>query len=92
VYIALIYLVVKLSYKLACNSEIYTQVVRGSKAVVEQSSHNGRKFVNACRKFTSRLNFILRHLNSVFMLRGRNFLRKGPLNRCPCLTINVCKF
>jgi len=35
VYIALIYLVVKLSSELIGNSGIYDQVVRGSKAVVE---------------------------------------------------------
>jgi hypothetical protein len=37
------------------------------------------------------LTFSVRHLNSVFMLRVRNFLHDGPLNRCACLTINVHK-
>jgi len=35
VYIAPIYLVVKLSYELIGNSGIYARVARGSKAVVE---------------------------------------------------------
>jgi hypothetical protein len=33
----------------------------------------------------------VRQLNAVFVLRVRNFLRDGPLNRCACLTINVYK-
>jgi hypothetical protein len=36
------------------------------------------------------LTFIIRHLNSVFVLRGWNFLRDSPLNRAS-LTINVHK-
>ena len=35
--------------------------------------------------------FIVRHLNSIFVLREQNLLRHGPLNRCVCLTIHVCK-
>jgi len=33
----------------------------------------------------------VRHLNSVFVLRVRNFIHDGPLSRCVCLTINVYK-
>jgi hypothetical protein len=33
--------------------------------------------------------FIVRHLNSVFMLREQNFLLNCRLNRCAWLTINV---
>jgi hypothetical protein len=37
------------------------------------------------------LTFSVWHLNAVFVLSVRNFLRDGPLNRCECLTINVYK-
>jgi hypothetical protein len=42
-------------------------------------------------RIVSLLTFIVRHLNSVFMLRVRNFFRNGPLNHGACLTINVYK-
>jgi hypothetical protein len=34
---------------------------------------------------------VVQHLNSVFVLRVRNFLCNGPLNCCACLAINVSK-
>jgi hypothetical protein len=47
----------------------------------------GNEFVNQDQVSNSA--FIVRTFNSVYVLRVRNFLRDGLLNRCACLTIKV---
>ena len=52
-YTVLIYFVVELSYGLTSNSGIFAQWLAVLKLWLKES-HNGKKFGNACREFTSR--------------------------------------